>query len=151
MVKSTELEPISPNVKREQVFFLLHFPVGSGIIHFKCGCSSSVERQLPKLHRWVRLPSAAPRRSKRHDRLLRLIFISQNALILLLPLSHSDPLRWAHSGRTALWKTFFRYREGCPFQINSPTSSEQLVYSSEEVGLFSAKPRYIKDWLLPYF
>ena len=84
-------------------------------------------------------------------RLLRLIFISQNALILLLPLSHSDPLRWAHSGRTALWKAFFRYREGCPFQINSPTSSEQLVYSSEEVGLFSAKPRYIKDWLLPYF
>ena len=61
------------------------------------------------------------------------------------------PLRWAHSGRTALWKAFFRYREGCPFQINSPTSSEQLVYSSEEVGLFSAKPRYIKDWLLPYF
>ena len=26
-----------------------------------CGCSSSVERQLPKLHRWVRLPSAAPK------------------------------------------------------------------------------------------
>lgn len=27
-----------------------------------CGCSSSVERQLPKLHRWVRLPSAAPKK-----------------------------------------------------------------------------------------
>ena len=30
------------------------------------GCSSSVERQLPKLHRWVRLPLAAPARRKRH-------------------------------------------------------------------------------------
>jgi hypothetical protein len=28
-------------------------------------CSSSVERQLPKLHRWVRLPSAAPKRKTR--------------------------------------------------------------------------------------
>ena len=31
-----------------------------------CGYSSSVERQLPKLHRWVRLPLAAPARRKRH-------------------------------------------------------------------------------------
>ena len=28
-----------------------------------CGCSSSVERELPKLNRWVRLPSAAPKAS----------------------------------------------------------------------------------------
>lgn len=39
-------------------------------------------------------------------RLLRLIFISQNALILLLLLSHSDPLRWAHSGRDTLRTAF---------------------------------------------
>ena len=25
-----------------------------------CGCSSMVERQLPKLHTWVRFPSPAP-------------------------------------------------------------------------------------------
>lgn len=30
-----------------------------------CGCSSSVERQLPKLHRWVRLPSSAPNQNPR--------------------------------------------------------------------------------------
>ena len=39
-------------------------------------------------------------------RLLRLIFISQNALILLLPLSHSDLLRRAHSGRDTLRTAF---------------------------------------------
>lgn len=41
-------------------FFVLHFPAGSAIMYPRRGYSSSVERQLPKLHRWVRLPLAAP-------------------------------------------------------------------------------------------
>lgn len=47
-------------------FFVLQFRWKCAIIPFRCGCSSSVERQLPKLHRGVRLPSAAPARRKRH-------------------------------------------------------------------------------------
>lgn len=42
-------------------FFPLQNAKRSAIIATLCGRSSSVERQLPKLHRWVRLPSAAPK------------------------------------------------------------------------------------------
>ena len=43
-------------------FFVLQFLRRYAIISPRRGCSSSVERQLPKLHRWVRLPSAAPKK-----------------------------------------------------------------------------------------
>lgn len=42
-----------------------------------CGCSSSVERELPKLERRVRLPSSAPLRI----RFLRIFFIVSKLLI----------------------------------------------------------------------
>ena len=43
-------------------FFVLQFPEEYAMIPSRRGCSSSVERQLPKLHRGVRLPSAAPKK-----------------------------------------------------------------------------------------
>src|SRR5271170_5568879 len=34
--------------------------------HSERGCSSMVERQLPKLHTWVRFPSPAPKSRQRY-------------------------------------------------------------------------------------
>ena len=42
--------------------FPLHFPFPSAIIPSRCGYSSSVECELPKLERWVRFPLPAPKR-----------------------------------------------------------------------------------------
>ena len=55
------------------------------------------ECQLPKLNTGVRFPSPAPSRSKRLS-FAPTYFISQSALILLLLLSKSQPLRWV-----AIW------------------------------------------------
>lgn len=71
-------------VRRISRFFVLQFSLGCGIVTYRCGCSSSVERQLPKLHRWVRLPSAAPVRRKRHIACDEFFIKTHRSLILLL-------------------------------------------------------------------
>ena len=90
-----------------------------------CGYSSSVERQLPKLHRWVRLPLAAPARRKRHiacDEFLCSALKTRLALILLLLAFDCDSLCWIRS-RGRISKLSMRY-----MSEQSPLCSDVLLF-----------------------
>ena len=100
-----------------------------------CGYSSSVERQLPKLHRWVRLPLAAPARRKRHiacDEFLCFTSKTRPALILLLLLSKPNPLRWAS---VWLWKRPFHeieYLSNCCVSSQASYRLRRVFYASHQ-------------------
>ena len=100
-----------------------------------CGYSSSVERQLPKLHRWVRLPLAAPRRSK--VRFAPTFFYSCgtkecHSPAPLLLLSKPNPLRWAS---VWFWKRPFHeiaYLSNCCVSSQAPYRLRRVFYASHQ-------------------
>ena len=128
-----------------------------------CGYSSSVERQLPKLHRWVRLPLSAPRRSKFCIACSGFFYKSQSVLTPLLLLSKPDPLRWApvwvwcirasnetpHQERHAKSVSLFLDAAGnltCAAEVNSVCAKVLRRRRKSVAGLGSGSPAQKMIW-----